>query len=155
VATRLAPVCILVVAGALQDMPLPAQSAAADADSPSPRGQPPDPAPLCGILGGNGHVTAQGVTLPQVARSVANYPVVSRAVTDRTGRSSRDDWPIELMPVFLNGPNPDSPPIARPAADSGANFYAAMQEQLGLKLYREKAPVKYLVIDLAEQPTED
>jgi uncharacterized protein (TIGR03435 family) len=123
--------------------------------NPPPQGQTPDPARLCGIRGGNGNVTAQGMTLAQMAQNFANYPVVGRPVKDRTGLSGRYDWHIEFTPAFLDGPNPDSPPIANPAADSGPNLFTAIQEQLGVKLQSEKAQVEYLVIDQAERPSED
>ena len=120
-----------------------------------PQGQPPDPARFCAIRGGNGNVTAVGVTMEQAARSFANYPVVSRPVKDRTGLTARYDWHIEFTPAFVNGPNPDSPPVANPAADSGPNLFTAMQEQMGVKLQGEKAQVEYLVIDHVEPPSED
>jgi uncharacterized protein (TIGR03435 family) len=128
----------------------------ADCYSPAnPPPKTPDPARLCGIRGGNGNVTALGVTMAQTARGFANYPIVSRPVTDRTGLAGLYDWHIEVTPAFLNGPNPDSPPIANPAADSGPNLFTGLQEQLGLKLQGEKTPVEYIVIDHVEQPTPD
>jgi uncharacterized protein (TIGR03435 family) len=123
--------------------------------SPPPPGEPPDPARLCGIRGGNGNVTALGVTMAQAAQSFANYPIVSRPVTDRTGLDGRYDWHIEITPAFLDGPNADSPPVANPAADSGPNLFTGLQEQLGLKLQGQKAQVEYIVIDHAEQLTPD
>jgi len=121
---------------------------------PPPSGQPPDPARMCGIRG-TPSVTALGVTMAQMAQLYAQYPVVGRPVMDRTGLTGRYDWHLEFVPAFLNGPNPDSPPVANPAADSGPNLFTAIQEQLGLKLQAEKAQVEYLVIDQAERPTED
>jgi uncharacterized protein (TIGR03435 family) len=123
--------------------------------NPSPQGEPPDPTRLCGIRGGNGNITALGVTMRQAAANIATYPLVNRPVIDRTGLGGRYDWHIEVTPAFLNGPYPDSPPIPNPAADSGPNLFTGLQEQLGLKLQGEKAQVEYLVIDHAEQPTPD
>lgn len=124
--------------------------------SPPPAGTPPDPARLCGIRGGpNGNVTGTGMTMAQMAQTFANYPIVGRPVRDRTGLSGRYDIHLEFVPAFVNGPNPDSPPIANPAADSGPNFFTALQEQLELKLQNEKGQVEFLVIDNAERPTED
>ena len=122
---------------------------------PPPVGAPPDPARLCGIRGGNGSVTATGVTMAQAAQNFANFPVVGRPVRDRTGLTARYDYHLEFVPAFLNGPNPDSPPVANPAADSGPNLFTALPEQLGLKLQNEKAQVEFLVIDNAERPAED
>jgi uncharacterized protein (TIGR03435 family) len=113
-----------------------------------------DPNRWCGIRGGNGNVTAQGVTTAQLALSFANYPVVSRPVRDRTGLTGRYDMHIEFVPAFLDGPNSESQ-IANPAANSGPSLFTALPEQLGLKLQEEKAAVEVIIIDRAEQPTPD
>jgi uncharacterized protein (TIGR03435 family) len=43
-----------------------------------------------------------------------------------------------------------------PAAGSeGASIFAALQEQLGLKLEPQKAPVEILAIDHVERPSEN
>jgi uncharacterized protein (TIGR03435 family) len=122
--------------------------------SPPPQGQAPDPQRLCGIRG-TPSVTALGTSMMQMAQLFSQYPVVGRPVTDRTGLSGRYDWHLEFVPAFLPGPNPDSPPVANPAADSGPTLFTAIQEQLGLKLQSEKAQVEYLIIDQVERPTED
>jgi uncharacterized protein (TIGR03435 family) len=43
------------------------------------------------------------------------------------------------------------PLSAQPDADSGPNLFAAVQEQLGLKLEKAKGPVEILVVDHAEK----
>jgi uncharacterized protein (TIGR03435 family) len=111
----------------------------------------------CGRFWGNltANQNARDIALAQLARSLAGYWVVSRPVFDRTGLTGRFDFQIEFAPAFLASPNPDAPPIANPSADSGPNIFPAPQEQLGLKLQREKRPVEYLVIDHAEPPMPD
>ena len=42
---------------------------------------------------------------------------------------------------------------AEPPADFGPGLFAALQEQIGLKLAPDKEPVSFLVIDHAEKPT--
>jgi uncharacterized protein (TIGR03435 family) len=43
-----------------------------------------------------------------------------------------------------------------PAPDSnGVGLFTAIQEQLGLKLEPQKAPIQILVIDHAEKPSEN
>jgi uncharacterized protein (TIGR03435 family) len=124
-------------------------------DNRPPQNAAPDPARLCGIRGGNGNVTYLSVTIQEIARSLANYPVVSRPVLDRTGLTGTYDLHMEFVPAFIDSPNRDGSQIANPAADSGPNLFTALVEQAGLKLQGKKGPVDFLVIDRAERPTED
>jgi len=52
---------------------------------------------------------------------------------------------------------PDAPPGAAAPSDEfgGTPFVEALREQLGLKLVRTKAPVRTLVIDHVELPSEN
>jgi uncharacterized protein (TIGR03435 family) len=40
-------------------------------------------------------------------------------------------------------------------ADAGPSIYAALEEQLGLKLVASKAPVEIVVVDRMERPSEN
>jgi uncharacterized protein (TIGR03435 family) len=48
-----------------------------------------------------------------------------------------------------------TPPDAVPDAAFGSSLFAALQEQLGLKLESRKVLADVLVIDHAEKPTEN
>jgi uncharacterized protein (TIGR03435 family) len=78
-------------------------------------------------------------------RAALEYPVL-----DRTGLSARYDFDLEFAPdetVFGGalGKGPDD------ATKPG--LFAAMQQQLGLKLEATKGPVSALVIDHVERPS--
>ena len=76
--------------------------------------------------------------------------LLQRLVIDRTGLSERFDFDLEWKPV-------DSAvdPAATPAAEFAPSLLAALDEQLGLKLESERAPIEYVVIDSAEPPTDN
>jgi uncharacterized protein (TIGR03435 family) len=124
-------------------------------DDPPPRDGPPDPARNCGIRGGNGNVTYVSVTMQDIARSLANYPVVSRPVMERTGLQGRYDLHMEFVPAFVDSPNRDGSQVANPNADTGPNLFTALVEQAGLKLQAERGQVQFIVIDRIERPTPD
>jgi uncharacterized protein (TIGR03435 family) len=116
----------------------------------------------CGRFPGDlaGNQNARGITMVQLARSLADRGVVSRRVFDRTRLTGLFDFQIEF--TSRNEPPPPLTLDGRPIAalrtlseDSGPNIFKALQEQLGLKLQDEKAEVEYLVIDHVEQPTPD
>jgi uncharacterized protein (TIGR03435 family) len=62
-------------------------------------------------------------------------------VVDRTGLEGRFDVELEW--------SPDQ------AATDKPSIFAAVQEQLGLKLESDRGPVDVVVIDHIERPTED
>jgi uncharacterized protein (TIGR03435 family) len=98
-----------------------------------------------------------GVTMPELAgRMLA--PHVDRPIIDRTNISGRFDVHLELAPadlaagpVRLNGVETTLPlPADTP---NGLSIFAALQEQLGLKLTPARGPVEVIVIDRIERPS--
>lgn len=67
-----------------------------------------------------------------------------RPVLDRTALSGLYDIRLQFV---------DEPPDAPPSDAAGLSIFAALQEQLGLKLESTKGPVEFLVIDHVERPT--
>ena len=117
---------------------------------------PPDPVRWCGFRGPrNGILTAQGVTMKELSTMFAGFMSVGRPVIDKTRLTGRFDFHIPFEPGFVPGPNPSAPLVPNPAADSGPNLFTAVEEELGLKLRRERAPVGFLVIDDAVRPMEN
>ena len=79
---------------------------------------------------------------------------LDRMVVNRTGLSGAFDFTIEFAP--------DMGPGSQPGTTAGASdtsgppsLFTALQEQLGLKLESQTAPVDVLVIDHVEEPSEN
>lgn len=80
---------------------------------------------------------------------------IDKPVVDRTGLDGTFDYTIEwggswLRPLTLNGAE-----VPRPPDTLETTFVQALKEQLGLKLVPSRAPVRTIVIDHVERPTEN
>ena len=108
----------------------------------------------CGLrVASAGVMVARGVTMEQVAATFSNRGIVNRPVRNGTGLSGRFDFDLEFMPA-TPGPNPESSDD-KPDADFSGALFTSVQEQLGLKLQREKGVAQFLVIDHVEHPAEN
>ena len=111
--------------------------------------------PVCGMRMSPNSVMAGGVPLAQLTQVLSQ--VTQRIVIDRTGLQGSFD--IDLTFTLDGVPNAPPPPPGAPALPSvdpnGPSLFTALQEQLGLKLESERAPVEVLVIDHVERPTPD
>jgi bla regulator protein blaR1 len=127
------------------------------------RGQQAPPAPgerpKCGFMIGPGRIMVGGQTMSSFAQTLSRF--AGGIVVDKTNLSGTYDAELSYAPDsggnFLGfgrdlPPQPGPPPVANSDAPS---IFAAVQEQLGLKLEATKAPVDVLVIDSAEKPTPD
>jgi uncharacterized protein (TIGR03435 family) len=96
---------------------------------------------------------------------------VGRPVVDATDLKAKYDYTLDFSPDGLNGPmgpggmmpppqhdggpGPGGPMAGAPD-NAGPTIFAALQEQLGLKLEQRKGPMELLVIDKLEKvPTEN
>ncbi len=120
-------------------------------------GVPPDLEHWCGFrsAAGGGTVTARHVTMGDVAAYLSGYMVVGRPIADQTALADRYDFRLEFTNAFVENPNPDSPAIPNPNADSGPSLFTALTEQLGLTLRSDSVMLPVLVIDRVEHPTPD
>jgi uncharacterized protein (TIGR03435 family) len=98
--------------------------------------------------------TATGQTVEQLAQSLASAAArdLGREVIDKTGIEGKFDvalnWTRDTAATSVAGPDSTS-------QDSGPSIFTAIQEQLGLKLEPAKGPVRVLVIDHVEMPSEN
>lgn len=119
---------------------------------PPPQTNPNEP--TCGMRIAPGQMLIGGTPMSQFASVLSNF--VQRVVLDRTQLSGTFDFRLRWTPDRLpqGPPPPGAPPL--PAVDAdGPSLFAALQEQLGLKLESTRAPLEVLVIDRVEQPTPD
>jgi uncharacterized protein (TIGR03435 family) len=87
-----------------------------------------------------GHLIFEGVPIARFADDLSGLAAVSRVVVDDTRLTGAFDFDLEWSPDPASGK---------------ADIFAALQEQLGLKLQAERGPVNVVVIDSVERPAED
>jgi uncharacterized protein (TIGR03435 family) len=90
------------------------------------------------------HMTFAKATMEQLASNL--YYSVGRPVFDKTGLRGFYDFTLDWTPDY-GGPSSSEA--------NGVDIFTALQEQLGLKLEAQKAPIDMLVIDHAEKPSEN
>ena len=112
------------------------------------RGDKADPATAAACvvkLSQNGPVwrlVAAGFALPRLADTLS--PTLGAPVVDATGLAGAFDFTLEFL----------TEPSAAPGSQS-VSVFAALEEQLGLRLERRRLPMQVLVVDRAELPTPD
>lgn len=108
----------------------------------------------CGMRIAPGQMAIGGVPMSQFAMVLSNF--VQRVVLDRTLLAGNFDFRLSWTPDRLpQGPPPPGAPSLPPVDPNGPSLFAALQEQLGLKLEPARAPLEVLVIDRVERPTPD
>ena len=120
-----------------------------------------DQRPKCGTINGPGRLTGGGATMQQLAQSLSQY--TGRMVIDKTELAGGFDYELEFAPdpaLLSRGPGGGLPGGGRAAGATpvplhGLPVFAAVQAQLGLRLDAQRAPIDVLVVDSAEQPTEN
>ncbi len=115
----------------------------------------PGAKPTPGCLGmrfaGRGF-TAEYTTMPSLARALSQ--MMEAPVLDETGLKEAYDFKLEWIPEAPEtAAAPEGIPVAGQAGIAIDWIFAALSQQLGLKLERRKAPVDVLVIDHIEKPS--
>ena len=95
-----------------------------------------------GVNGRNQYRKVTKGTMEDLADGLQVY--AGRPVVDRTGLTGTYDYRMEATPEFRINNNPEL---------SDISVFTAVQEQLGLKLEPEKAPIEILVVDHIEKPS--
>ncbi len=104
---------------------------------------------------GLGNLPARNATMTEFAQ-VMQTAVMDRPVVDQTGLGGRWDFslkwtpdPTQFLSMGIRVPPPTDDPTAPP------DLFAAMQQQLGLKMENSKALVDVMVVDKVEKPSEN
>jgi uncharacterized protein (TIGR03435 family) len=114
------------------------------------------------VMNGRAQMSASKQTMAQFSEWLVGQ--LDRPVVDQTGLTKNYDIALEYSPEGLGGPGPMGGMLPPPASEGGTatepdaapNLFAALQDQLGLKLEQKKGPVDLLVIDHLEKvPTEN
>jgi uncharacterized protein (TIGR03435 family) len=105
--------------------------------------------PSCGTRTRPGVLMAAGVRMADLARNLERP--AERIVVDKTGLDGW--WDVDLTYRFEGAVPPGVPPPDN--APDTPSLFAAVQEQLGLKLDPQTAPVEMLVVASAAMPAED
>ena len=164
--TKQLPVYAVTVAKSGSKLPEPKEGSCSAPD-PTGAGFPPPPGQLipCGrilvTMSPSGAQMRGGkVSMADLISILSN--VLGRTVVDKTGNQRTFDVHLEFTPDEALGGLPTPPPGApgpggsttsAAMPDTRGNIFAAMQEQLGLKVEPAKGPVDILVIDTVERPS--
>ena len=105
---------------------------------------PANGAPPCGMSAGGGVVRSGGTSLAVLVGNISG--AAGRVVVDKTGLTGNYEFTLRWDA---------RPPGSPPTDDDRPSVFTALQEQLGLKLEPDRAPLRVLVIDRIEKPTED
>src|SRR5262245_27113641 len=103
----------------------------------SPNCDPSNPKPGCGFRASPSEIIGSGVSMEQLATRLSRS--LGLTVVDRTGVTGAFDLEVRWT-------NDEATPLER-GATAGPALYAAIQDQLGLRLESAKAPVEMLIID--------
>jgi bla regulator protein blaR1 len=106
--------------------------------------------------GGGGGMTMFGHASPMAAIVRTISMTVGSTVVDKTGLTGKYDYTLQFAPdesMRPGMPPPSGGGGAPPPDMEGPSIFAALQEQLGLKLEAHKEQVDVVVIDHMEEPT--
>ena len=117
-------------------------------NGPKLKENPPDAEfhTLVGVHGRNFTVTGTKVTMESFADDLANSFFPQLPVIDKTGLTGTYNLKFEATPEYRINKDPQPEDIS---------LFDAVQDQLGLKLERQRAGIEVLVVDHIERPSEN
>ena len=124
-------------------------------DDAGPENYPPMCDSLALVLRRNGTRLAgyRNATMDQIAGSLSGAIGLERPLINATGLGGRFDFTLAWMP------EPTAPPPSAESTTSpdplGPTPLQALRDQLGLKLESAKGPVKILIVDKVERPSQN
>ncbi len=138
-------------------------AAAAPADDPPPGGKLPigddgfpilrpsviASGPIILYRQGRARLQAGNTKLAKIAEALSNQ--LDRTVTDETGLAGSYDIALTWTPDPTESGGRQPAMVAQVAGAPETSLFAALEQQLGLKLVARKAPADILVIDRAEK----
>jgi len=81
--------------------------------------------------------------------------ILERPVVDKTGLAGKFDFTLEFRPGAQLSAAGGGPAPLPPEIEARADFFTAIQEQLGLKIENTRTPVEVYVIDKVQKPSYD
>jgi len=102
---------------------------------------------------GNGSFQGKAVPIDSFVFSLSNE--VSRLVVNKTGLKGNYEIALKWAPDEMRASADASNAASSSSADSGPSIFAALEEQLGLKLVSSKGPVDVIVVDHIERPSQN
>jgi uncharacterized protein (TIGR03435 family) len=121
---------------------------------PTGRGSGTGPTPGCSAWLGPGTIGFAGQPISQLARALGM--MLRQPVIDRTGLAGGYDFELKFSPEGLPGIPTGPPGSPGPPIDANSpTLFAALEEQLGLRLASLRAPAKVVVVDSVSAPTPD
>ena len=129
---------------------LSADQTSPDVNGPSPPGAGPNRG---AIMLGPGSMIGNGAPISQFVSLLSQR--LDRTVIDKTNLTGRFDIRLQWTPEVVENPlSPAGDPLPISPQDAPLIF-AAIQDQLGLKLKPAKELVEFLVVDHVEKPSEN
>jgi uncharacterized protein (TIGR03435 family) len=115
----------------------------------------PTPGILCGaFMTRIGQMTGRQVSLMQLANALSGF--MDRPVVDKTALNGTFDIKLQWVPDNSQFQRWGTGAVSNAVGDPfGASIFTAFEEQLGLKLDAQRAPLQVLIVDRAEEPSEN